>query len=123
MSEPSDSKRLPRNAAPIPCPISGYNDSQSLSPPLDGFVGSLTTGSPSLYSEFDVVLDDGTLQKRTVSLSTIPYVNSEDDEDLALEEDEDEFYLDEEAEKNNDKNKVTSEPASQLRKERLGDIS
>lgn len=32
--------------------------------------------SPSVYSEIDVVLDDGTLQKRTVSLSTLP----EDDE-------------------------------------------
>jgi hypothetical protein len=111
MSEPSDSKRLPRNAAPIPCPNSAYNE--SLSPTLDAFVGSLTTGSPSVYSEFDVVLDDGTLQKRTVSLSTMPYVNSEDDDDedhAALEEDE--LYLDEETEKN----KVTEH---QLRKERL----
>jgi hypothetical protein len=32
----------------------------------------LPTASPSVYSEIDVVLDDGTLQKRTVSLSTIP---------------------------------------------------
>jgi hypothetical protein len=78
MSEPSDSKRLPRNAAPIPCP----NSVEALSPTFDSFVGSLPNGSPSLYSEFDVVLDDGTLQKRTVSLSTLPddMDNLDDDE-------------------------------------------
>lgn len=86
MSEPSDSKR-PRNAAPIP-----FDRHNSISPPYDEFVGSLPTASPSMYSEFNVVLDDGTLQKRTVSLSTLPddlgevsgvEDNDEDDEDTA----------------------------------------
>lgn len=66
MSENSDLKR-PRNAAPIP--VGRY---QGLSPPYDEYVGSIPTASPSVYSEFNVVLDDGTLQKRTVSLSTLP---------------------------------------------------
>lgn len=72
MSETSDFKRLPRNAAPIPCPNTTTVDNQTLSPTFSSFVGSLPNGSPSVYSEFDVVLDDGTLQKRTVSLSTLP---------------------------------------------------
>ncbi|KAG2201966.1 hypothetical protein INT47_000505, partial [Mucor saturninus] len=85
MSEASDSKR-PRNAAPIP--VGGRH--HNISPPYDEFVGSLPTASPSMYSEFNVVLDDGTLQKRTVSLSTLPddlgevsgvEDNDEDDED------------------------------------------
>jgi hypothetical protein len=32
-------------------------------------------GSPSAQSEIDVILDDGTTQKRTVSLSTIPDID------------------------------------------------
>jgi hypothetical protein len=34
--------------------------------------------SPSAFSEIEVILDDGTIQKRTVSLSTLP---DNDDED------------------------------------------
>ena len=67
MPESSDIKR-PKNAAPIPFP----DRHESMSPPFDEFIGSLPTASPSVYSEFNVVLDDGTLQKRTVSLSTLP---------------------------------------------------
>ncbi|KAG2231732.1 hypothetical protein INT48_003587 [Thamnidium elegans] len=73
MSGSSDVKR-PRNAAPIP--VGRYD---SISPAYDEFVGSIPTASPSVYSEFNVVLDDGTLQKRTVSLSTLP------DEDMGEE--------------------------------------
>ncbi|GAN01778.1 endocytosis-related protein [Mucor ambiguus] len=75
-------KRLPRNAAPIPCPTTMHND--DISPPFDAFMGSIPTASPSAYSAFDVVLDDGTLQKRTISLSTLP-----DDLDEQEEEEED----------------------------------
>ncbi|KAI9314607.1 Fusaric acid resistance protein-like-domain-containing protein [Dichotomocladium elegans] len=81
-------KRLPRNAAPIPFPVptrSAQNSTylstspasflneppQSLSQWSDQ-VSDIPTRSPSSYSEIEVVLDDGTLQKRTVSLSTIP---------------------------------------------------
>ncbi|KAG1458711.1 hypothetical protein G6F46_006619 [Rhizopus delemar] len=74
MLEITDTKRLPRNAAapiPFPSPTRGFYDGTS------SYVeGSLPIPSPSVYSEIDVVLDDGTLQKRTVSLSTLP----EDDE-------------------------------------------
>ncbi|EPB82598.1 hypothetical protein HMPREF1544_10682 [Mucor circinelloides 1006PhL] len=74
MADPSsplaeDAKRLPKNAAPIPCPTSMHDD---ISPPFDAYIGSIPTASPSAYSAFDVVLDDGTLQKRTISLSTLP---------------------------------------------------
>ncbi|KAG1076865.1 hypothetical protein G6F42_025233 [Rhizopus arrhizus] len=74
MADPSsplaeDAKRLPKNAAPIPCPTSMHD---YISPPFDAYIGSLPTASPSAYSAFDVVLDDGTLQKRTISLSTLP---------------------------------------------------
>ncbi|KAI8370348.1 Fusaric acid resistance protein-like-domain-containing protein, partial [Radiomyces spectabilis] len=37
--------------------------------------------SPSAYSEIEVVLDDGTLQRRTVSLSTMPEAYYDDDQD------------------------------------------
>lgn len=74
MADPStaaqEAKRLPRNAAPIPCPTTMHDD--DISPPFDAFMGSIPTASPSAYSAFDVVLDDGTLQKRTISLSTLP---------------------------------------------------
>ncbi|KAG0760952.1 hypothetical protein G6F17_008657 [Rhizopus arrhizus] len=74
MLEITDTKRLPRNAAapiPFPSPTRVFYDGTS------SYVeGSLPIPSPSVYSEIDVVLDDGTLQKRTVSLSTLP----EDDE-------------------------------------------
>lgn len=84
MSESSDSKR-PRNAAPIPFP----GRHESISPPFDEFVGSLPTASPSVYSEFNVVLDDGTLQKRTVSLSTLPDDSNDNLEELVEVEEED----------------------------------
>lgn len=83
MSESSDAKR-PRNAAPIPLP----GRSEAISPPYDDFVNSLPTASPSMYSEFNVVLDDGTLQKRTVSLSTLPDDPNPITEDEHVEEDE-----------------------------------
>ena len=96
MSDPSDFKRLPRNALPIPCSkttakeSSSYQRNQFMSPPsFDGsdfVVGSLPTASPSGYSTFDVVLDDGTLQKRTVSLSTLP--NDKEDNTFDLTENE-----------------------------------
>lgn len=83
MSESSDAKR-PRNAAPIPLP----GRSEAISPPYDDFVNSLPTASPSMYSEFNVVLDDGTLQKRTVSLSTLPDDLNPNTEDENVNEDE-----------------------------------
>ncbi|CEP16144.1 hypothetical protein [Parasitella parasitica] len=99
MSDPSeDQRRLPRNAAPIPCPITMHDN---ISPPFDAFIGSIPTASPSAYSAFDVVLDDGTLQKRTVSLSTLP-----DD----LDEQEEEEYEEQHAQQ-------TSNQYNQLRKE------
>lgn len=83
MADPSDSsnKRLPRNAGPIPFPPNRHD---TMSPPFEDFIGSIPTASPSVYSDFNVVLDDGTLQKRTVSLSTLP-----DDLNLFALEDED----------------------------------
>ncbi|ORE13067.1 hypothetical protein BCV71DRAFT_279323, partial [Rhizopus microsporus] len=69
-----DSKKLPRNAAkPIPLPAKGHYDNA-----ISYVEYTLPIPSPSVYSEIDVVLDDGTLQKRTVSLSTLP----EQEEDL-----------------------------------------
>jgi hypothetical protein len=53
----------------------------NISPPFDAFIGSIPTASPSAYSAFDVVLDDGTLQKRTISLSTLPDDLDEEDEE------------------------------------------
>lgn len=77
-------KRLPRNAAPIPFPSSGQSRT-FLSTSPTSFTSDqypslgqwsdqvdIPTRSPSSYSEIEVVLDDGTLQKRTVSLSTVP---------------------------------------------------
>lgn len=77
-------KRLPRNAAPIPFPASGQSRT-FLSTSPTSFTSDqypslgqwsdqvdIPTRSPSSYSEIEVVLDDGTLQKRTVSLSTVP---------------------------------------------------
>ncbi|KAI8982993.1 Fusaric acid resistance protein-like-domain-containing protein [Pilobolus umbonatus] len=72
MSDPSDSRRLPRNAIPIPISSDAqYNTFDTVSPSFDAL---LYCSSPhaSVFSEIDVVLDDGTLQKRTVSLSTLP---------------------------------------------------
>lgn len=37
--------------------------------------------SPSTFSEIEVILDDGTTQKRTVSLSTLPDRDTEDEEE------------------------------------------
>ncbi|KAG1178552.1 hypothetical protein G6F70_001716 [Rhizopus microsporus] len=41
-------------------------------------------GSPSAQSEIDVILDDGTTQKRTVSLSTIPDIDESPDDRTPL---------------------------------------
>ncbi|KAG1448529.1 hypothetical protein G6F56_008915 [Rhizopus delemar] len=73
MSEIPNSKRLPRNAA-APIPFT--------SPAQAFFDQYIPTASPSAYSEIDVILDDGTLQRRTVSLSTLP------EDDLLPEDDE-----------------------------------
>ncbi|KAF1805425.1 Fusaric acid resistance protein-like-domain-containing protein [Mucor lusitanicus] len=51
-------------------------------------MGSIPTASPSAYSAFDVVLDDGTLQKRTISLSTLPDdLDEEEDSQETLDND------------------------------------
>lgn len=86
MSDPSDSKRLPRNAGPIPFPSNRHN---TVSPPFEDFVDSLPTASPSIYSEFNVVLDDGTMQKRTVSLSTFALEEKDENDHKDKEEDDD----------------------------------
>lgn len=96
MSDPSDSKRLPRNAGPIPFPSNRHN---TVSPPFEDFVDSLPTASPSVYSEFNVVLDDGTMQKRTVSLSTLPddlnlFALEEEDENDHKDKEEDDQVID-----------------------------
>lgn len=59
-----------------------------VSPPFDAFMGSIPTASPSAYSAFDVVLDDGTLQRRTISLSTLPDELDEQEEDDDEEEED-----------------------------------
>lgn len=86
-SPPPGPKRLPRNAAPIPFITSAEVLSTSPGsyqiepPPSLGQSLDIPTRSPSGYSEIEVVLDDGTLQKRTVSLSTLPDAQPTDDED------------------------------------------
>lgn len=116
MSDPSseDLKRLPRNAAPIPCPITMHDN---ISPPFDTFMGSIPTASPSAYSAFDVVLDDGTLQKRTISLSTLPDDLDEEEEE---EEEEGEGEEVDEEESVVQHQQQESNQYNQLRKERYG---
>jgi hypothetical protein len=93
MNSPQDQGRRPRNAAPIPLPpgSSGHHPSfTAIHSPRSSYYSdanySFGSGvsesinirpqpemrpiSPSGYSEIEVVLDDGTLQRRTVSLST-----------------------------------------------------
>ncbi|CAO3625347.1 unnamed protein product [Cunninghamella blakesleeana] len=82
MSYPQDIGRRPRNAHPIPFPSTSqrYPIQQSFSPRSQysdanySFNNNVSRAeirptSPS-YSEIEVVLDDGTLQRRTISLST-----------------------------------------------------
>lgn len=93
-SLPMPPKRLPRNAAPIPFPSSGHSHTFLSTSPAsftsDQYPSlgqwsdqvDIPTRSPSSYSEIEVVLDDGTLQKRTVSLSTVPEPLSPTHEDF-----------------------------------------
>ncbi|KAI8332623.1 hypothetical protein BC941DRAFT_402304 [Chlamydoabsidia padenii] len=76
MNSPQDQGRRPRNAAPIPLPTtsrqhprSSYYSDANYSYG-HGQQPEMRPVSPSGYSEIEVVLDDGTLQRRTVSLST-----------------------------------------------------
>ncbi|OAD77430.1 hypothetical protein PHYBLDRAFT_179854 [Phycomyces blakesleeanus NRRL 1555(-)] len=78
MESSSAPRRLPRNAALSP-PIEGNSSLLSSSPMEIGEdhfhkFSKLRPKlrAPSLTDETEVVLDDGTLQKRTVSLSTLP---------------------------------------------------
>ncbi|CAO3590642.1 unnamed protein product [Absidia cylindrospora] len=95
MNSPQDQGRRPRNAAPIPLPAKSQHHHQQSSVAIHSprssyysdanhsFGGNGGGGtfnnrqapeirplSPSGCSEIEVVLDDGTLQRRTVSLST-----------------------------------------------------
>ncbi|KAI8367685.1 Fusaric acid resistance protein-like-domain-containing protein [Radiomyces spectabilis] len=74
------SKRFPRNATPT-YSHSSENTRAHFSTSPQSFDNSMLrfqsdldqlTRSPSAYSEIEVILDDGSVQKRTVSLSTIP---------------------------------------------------
>lgn len=101
MSESPPQKRLPRNAAPIPFPASSHGTHYLSTSPrsflsdqpqlsfgqVSDHALDLPTRSPSTYSEIEVVLDDGTLQKRTVSLSTLPEVEQHDTAEESTEED------------------------------------
>ncbi|KAI9278480.1 Fusaric acid resistance protein-like-domain-containing protein [Phascolomyces articulosus] len=96
-------KRLPRNAAPIPFPTStvlrGQQQQTTLSASPGSYVNDrhstlsqwgeqvsdIPTRSPSSYSEIEVVLEDGIIQKRTVSLSTIPEPALHSDVDSTME--------------------------------------
>ncbi|KAG1503778.1 hypothetical protein G6F54_001436 [Rhizopus delemar] len=53
---------------------------QSLDTPYLEDIFDLSKASPSARSEIEVILDDGTTQKRTVSLSTLPDVSPENEE-------------------------------------------
>jgi hypothetical protein len=53
---------------------------QSLDAPYLEDIFDLSKASPSARSEIEVILDDGTTQKRTVSLSTLPDVSPENEE-------------------------------------------
>lgn len=65
----------------------------NISPSFDAFIGSIPTASPSAYSAFQVVLDDGTLQKRTISLSTLPdEADLEQEQEQQSQEQEQETY-------------------------------
>lgn len=89
MSDPTDHKRLPRNAA-----ASSSNPESSF---LFSSSSAVYSSSPQSYpnyqsfsqypilsptSEVEVIMDDGTVQKRTVSLSTLPDVE-EDEESMS----------------------------------------
>jgi hypothetical protein len=77
MEDPPDQKRLPRNAT---SPIHDYVDIQHLSSSpqsypttsFQSFGQCPPLRSPSATSEIEVIMDDGTIQKRSVSLSTLP---------------------------------------------------
>jgi hypothetical protein len=91
-------KRRPYNAAPpVGSPLSDPGLPPFSSSPQSFFIertqsldflsgdggrrdsGESLERSPSNFSEIDVILDDGTTQKRTVSLSTLPDVSEEED--------------------------------------------
>ncbi|CAO3595551.1 unnamed protein product [Absidia cylindrospora] len=77
MGDPPDQRRLPRNAtSPSPDYMNiQYLSSSPQSYPTTSFqsFGQLPPlRSPSATSEVDVIMDDGTVQKRSVSLSTLP---------------------------------------------------
>ncbi|KAI7867103.1 Fusaric acid resistance protein-like-domain-containing protein [Spinellus fusiger] len=91
MDIPSSPSRLPRNAALLSSGDShgGLFSTSPMSLGEDSFqsfsqLNSFKYHRPSLIDEAEVVLDDGSLQKRTVSLSTIPeamhYENNENNE-------------------------------------------
>ncbi|ORX62680.1 hypothetical protein DM01DRAFT_1365117 [Hesseltinella vesiculosa] len=76
MEDEESSKRLPRNANSPSSENREFLYSSSPQAIPSSFYRSLTDASPlppsSLTSEVDVIMDDGTVQKRTVSLSTLP---------------------------------------------------
>lgn len=88
-------RRRPRNAAPIiGSPLSDPGLSSLSTSPQSFFIertqsldelnhqSSLNMArSPSAMSEIEVILDDGTTQKRTVSLSTLPDEDEEEEEE------------------------------------------
>ncbi|KAI8975478.1 Fusaric acid resistance protein-like-domain-containing protein [Mycotypha africana] len=93
MNDSSTADRRPYNAAPIiGSPVSDpgspalstsptnyfFERSQSLDALQQDYFGHHELGrSPSTFSEVEVILDDGTTQKRTVSLSTQPDEDNE----------------------------------------------
>ncbi|KAI9363139.1 Fusaric acid resistance protein-like-domain-containing protein [Pilaira anomala] len=96
MSE-SPNKRRPQNAAPVVgSPLSDPGLPPLSSSPQSFFIErtrsldilqqlhdrdldqGFLTRSPSTFSEIEVILDDGTVQKRTVSLSTLPDEEEQD---------------------------------------------
>ncbi|CAO3632462.1 unnamed protein product [Cunninghamella blakesleeana] len=78
MTNPKDHKRLPRNAtsskpdSPFLPSSAVYSTSPQSYPNYQSF-SQYPVLSPT--SEVEVIMDDGTVQKRTVSLSTLPDVN------------------------------------------------
>ncbi|KAI8339686.1 Fusaric acid resistance protein-like-domain-containing protein [Chlamydoabsidia padenii] len=77
MEDPPDQKRLPRNAT---SPIIDLVDNHHLSSSPQSYPTTSFHSfgqypplrSPSATSEIEVIMDDGTIQKRSVSLSTLP---------------------------------------------------
>lgn len=88
MAERHAPKRRPHNALTDPYSESPLSDPGVLSASPQSFIiertqsldalqdfentFDLSRASPSAKSEIEVILDDGTTQKRTISLSTIP---------------------------------------------------